>query len=154
MPKIESKKRKSVMETIVLLVLAGIIALFVYRFSVNGGSAKAAVGWDCSVACAGKSIDGGQTIAYSDVVFFPETGTLTFQNRNAFDIVVHLLSGGETETFSAMIPAGGCCSFMRAEDRSYRVGVSADVEAGTRINVVVYDGTNTETYILNHFDTK
>ena len=53
--------------------------------------------WDCSVSCAAESSADSYIITYSDAEIVSNTGTLSFQNRNDFDIVVHLLAAGETE---------------------------------------------------------
>ena len=84
---------------------------------------------------------------YSDVKVASKTGTLTIQNRNNFDIVVHLLSEGEQERVSDNIPVGGCHSFLGTTDKEYTVGVHADVNESTEIKVFVYDGEKTDPYI-------
>jgi len=75
-----------------------------------------------------------------------KTGTLTIQNRNDFEIVVHLLCEGEQEIVSGNIPAGSCYSFANVTDKEYTVGIHADVDAATNIKVIVYDGKDTEPY--------
>ena len=75
-----------------------------------------------------------------------KTGTLTIQNRNDFEIVVHLLCEGEQEIVSGNISAGGCYSFANVTDKEYTVGIHADVDAATNIKVIVYDGKDTEPY--------
>ena len=82
----------------------------------------------------------------SNVKVSSKTGTLTIQNRNDFEIVVHLLCEGEQEIVSGNISAGGCYSFANVTDKEYTVGIHADVDAATNIKVIVYDGKDTEPY--------
>jgi len=73
---------------------------------------------------------------------------LTIQNRNDFDIVVHLLCEGESEIVSDKIASGGCFSFYQiATDKEYTVGIHADVDLNTEVKVFVYDGEDTEPYV-------
>ncbi|MBE6949487.1 MAG: hypothetical protein E7456_06530 [Ruminococcaceae bacterium] len=104
--------------------------------------------WDCTVTCVEESESDSYIITYSDKEIVSNTGMLTLQNRNDFAIVVHLLSPGNKEiTFD--IEAGGVCVFHQAENETvYTVGVHADVEEGTEINLVVYDGEASEPYVL------
>ena len=78
--------------------------------------------------------------------FYPKTGVLTVQNRNDFDVIVHLLCEGKQELVSGSIPAGGCYSFLNVTDKEYTVGIHADVGENTDIKVFVYDGKDTESY--------
>ena len=71
---------------------------------------------------------------------------LTVQNRNDFDVIVHLLCEGKQELVSGSIPAGGCYSFLNVTDKEYTVGIHADVGENTDIKVFVYDGKDTEPY--------
>ena len=75
-----------------------------------------------------------------------KTGTLTIQNKNDFDIVVHLLCEGEQEVVSDNIPANSFYSFTNVTDKEYTVGIHADVGVAADIRVVVYDGKDTEPY--------
>lgn len=100
--------------------------------------------WDCSVECADSSEE--YVITYSEVKVTPKTGVLTIQNRNDFEIVVHLLCAGKEEMVSDPIPSGGSYSFLKATDSEYTVGVHADVDKKTEIMLFVYDGENTEPY--------
>ena len=106
----------------------------------------ASIQWDCSVSCTEKSTSAQYVITYSNVKVSSKTGTLTIQNRNDFEIVVHLLCEGEQEIVSGNISAGGCYSFANVTDKEYTVGIHADVDAATNIKVIVYDGKDTEPY--------
>ena len=46
--------------------------------------------WDCSVTCAETSETNNYVVTYSDKKVFSQTGILTFQNSNNFNIIVHL----------------------------------------------------------------
>lgn len=129
-----------------LLAIIGDIAFSTYRSSEAYRKAKASITWDCSVTCAEKSADDEYVITYSEVRVAPMTGMLTIQNRNDFDIVVHLLCESEQEIVSDNIPAGGCCSFMKVTNKEYTIGIHADVDENTDINVFVYDGKDKEPY--------
>jgi len=102
--------------------------------------------WDCTVSCAEQSDRENYVITYSDEEIVSSSGVLTFQNRNKFDVVAHLLSEGvEEEAFD--IPAGGVTAFYQAETgNKYAVGIHAEVEAGTEIKLMVYDGARSEVY--------
>ena len=71
---------------------------------------------------------------------------LTVQNRNDFNIIVHLLCEGKQELVSGGIPPGGCYSFVNVTDEEHTVGILADVGENTDIKVFVYDGKDTEPY--------
>lgn len=103
--------------------------------------------WDCTVTCTEKSKDDAYIITYSDEKIVSNSGMLTLQNRNDFAIVVHLLSAGNKE-ITLDIEAGGVCVFHQAEiETVYTVGIHADVDIGTEINLVVYDGEISEPYV-------
>ena len=69
-------------------------------------------------------------INYADSKVISKTGALTIQNRNDFDIVVHLLCEGEPEIVSDKISSGGCYSFLQvAADKEYTVGIHAAVDS-------------------------
>ena len=103
--------------------------------------------WDCSVTCMEASTSEKYVINYADSKVISKTGALTIQNRNDFDIVVHLQCEGEPEIVSDNISSGGCYSFLQAAtDKEYTVGIHAAVDVNTEIKVFVYDGKDTEPY--------
>ena len=71
------------------------------------------------MSCTEKSTSAQYVITYSNVKVSSKTGTLTIQNRNDFEIVVHLLCEGEQEIVSGNIPAGSCYSFANVTDKEY-----------------------------------
>ena len=99
-----------------------------------------------SEACAEESTPDSYVITYSDAKILSKTGVLTVQNRNDFDVIVHLLCEGKQELVSGSIPAGGCYSFLNVTDEEHTVGIHADVGENTDIKVFVYDGKDTESY--------
>ena len=100
--------------------------------------------WDCSVKCAKESGD-DYVITWSDQKVTTQTGTLTFQNRNKFDIVIHLQADGKEESFE--VYAGGCTvQFQLEKGMQYTVGCHANVAEDTEIRLVVYDGERSEHY--------
>ena len=106
--------------------------------------------WDCSVFCVQSSADDEYCITYSSEMPQSDSGVLTFQNRNAFAITIHLTNqkSGEEEVF--LIPAGGVTTRYQIERGvEYLIGVHADVPEGAEIRLMVYDGEETETYALN-----
>ncbi len=103
--------------------------------------------WDCSVKAAETSGEGHYVITYCPENIVSSTGTFTIQNRNGFDIVVHLLTEGEEERTSS-VKAGGAVSLHQIKkDADYQLGVHARVEEGTAVNVAAYDGQWAETYV-------
>ena len=95
------KKKATIVSVIIgILAVAAIIVFSAYRSSESYRKAKAAIQWDCSVTCTEESTSAKYVITYSDVKVLSKTGTLTIQNKNDFDIVVHLLCEGEQEVVS------------------------------------------------------
>ena len=141
------KKRITIIvSVIIVLAIIGALIFSAYRSSETYRKEKASIQWDCSVTCAEKSANDEYVITYSDVRVTSKTGTLTIQNRNDFDIVVHLLCEGEQEIVSDAIPSGGSYSFLKITDKEYTVGVHADVDEKTAIQVFIYDGKDTVPY--------
>ena len=86
------KKKATIVSVIIgILAVAAIIVFSAYRSSESYRKAKAAIQWDCSVTCTEESTSAKYVITYSDVKVLSKTGTLTIQNKNDFDILVHLL---------------------------------------------------------------
>ncbi|MFR0960556.1 MAG: hypothetical protein ACLSGB_00150 [Dorea sp.] len=101
---------------------------------------------------SGKSTPDSYVITYSDAKFLSNTGVLTVQNRNDFDITVHLFREGKQELVSDSIPAGGLLFFQNVTDKEYTVGIHAEVDENTDIKAFVYDGKDTGTiYKINGF---
>ena len=141
------KKKATIVSVIIgILAVAAIIVFSAYRSSESYRKAKASIQWDCSVTCTEESTSAKHVITYSDVKVLSKTGTLTIQNKNDFDIVVHLLCEGEQEVVSDNIPANSFYSFTNVTDKEYTVGIHADVGVAADIRVVVYDGKDTEPY--------
>ena len=82
--------------------------------------------WDCSVTCAETSETNNYVVTYSDKKVSSQTGILTFQNSNNFNIIVHLQIPDEEER-TAEIPAGGVSSLYQiSQNKACTVGVYAD----------------------------
>ena len=102
--------------------------------------------WNCSVTCAEDAADNTYVTTYSNERVISNTGVLSLQNQNDFDIVVHLLTNGQQER-TAEIPAGGVSILYELiEGAEYTVGTHADVPEGTEIFLMVYEGKNAEVY--------
>ena len=102
--------------------------------------------WDCTVHCAEESGENSYVITYSEEEILADMGCITFQNRNMFAITVHLIGKGK-EAFVSEIAPGGNVTFMQAnKEVTYTVGIHADVEEGTELNLMVYDGEWSEVY--------
>ena len=141
------KKATIVIVTICVLVVIIGITLSAFRSSEVYRKKKTSIMWDCSVTCMEASTSEKYVINYADSKVISKTGALTIQNRNDFDIVVHLLCEGEPEIVSDKISSGGCYSFLQvAADKEYTVGIHAAVDTKTEIKVFVYDGKDTEPY--------
>lgn len=122
------------------------VALLILSEHIGTMPAEETNQWDCSVSCAAESSADSYIITYSDAEIVSNTGTLSFQNRNDFDIVVHLLAAGETER-KIDIPAGGVSILHQVKsDLTYTVGCHADVAENTEIIVMAYDGERADTY--------
>ena len=93
-----------------ILAISTMIIFSTYKSSEAYRKAKAKTQWECSVVCAEKSTPDSYVITYSDVKILSNTGVLTVQNRNDFDITVHLLCAGKQELVSGTIRWGrGSC---------------------------------------------
>ncbi len=104
--------------------------------------------WDCTIHCAEESAENSYVITYSDQEIVTDIGCLTFQNRNNFSITVHLIGEGK-EAFVRELAPGGIVVFMQADQEvTYTVGIHADVEEGTEVSLMVYDGEWSEVYTL------
>ncbi|MDD6441896.1 MAG: hypothetical protein PUG71_07305 [bacterium] len=105
--------------------------------------------WDCSVTSAEVSDDDQYTIIYSDKQIISQTGVLSFQNRNNFDIVVHILSEESFSRSVELLPGSGVFMLQIEKNISYTIGLHAEVPEGTEILLMVYDGEKTEIYSLS-----
>ena len=72
-----------------ILAISTMIIFSTYKSSEAYRKAKAKTQWECSVVCAEKSTPDSYVITYSDAKILSNTGVLTVQNRNDFDITVH-----------------------------------------------------------------
>ena len=140
------KKMTIVLGIISIVAISTMIIFSTYKSSEAYRKAKAKTKWECSVVCAEKSTPDSYVITYSDAKILSNTGVLTVQNRNDFDITVHLLCEGKQELVSDSIPAGGCYSFQNVTDKEYMAGIHADVDKNTDMKVFIYDGKDTEPY--------
>ena len=102
--------------------------------------------WDCTVTCAQTSKSDSYIITYSDEKINASTGKLTIQNRNDFDIKVHLLTNREKEEVLEVGAGGITVQYQLDKEAEYTVGIHADVNEGTEIKVMVYDGEGAEPF--------
>ena len=96
--------------------------------------------WDCDVICEQESTPDSYIITYSNVEFGAETGILTIQNQNDFDIRVHLFTNRKNEKVIDIEPGGATVLHELNKEAEYSMGIHADVDEGTEIKVMVYDG--------------
>ncbi len=101
--------------------------------------------WDCTVISAEKS-DASYMVTYSDEKIISNTGILSCQNQNDFDIVIHLLTNNQEERTSKITAGGGLVLYEVSKGTEYTMGCHANVDAGTEIKLMVYDGEETEVY--------
>lgn len=134
-------------------IIVFIISVFVMSCLAGCGSKEPieyedeAKKWDCTVLCAEESED-TYVITYSNEKVISDTGILSVQNRNSFDIVVHLLADDQEERTSEIM-AGGCSVLYGiSKGTEYAVGCHANVKEGTEIKLMVYDGEETEPYSI------
>ena len=143
-PKGPANPRLATLGVFGIIVLS--VALLILSEHAGTTPAEEINQWNCSVSCAAESSADSYIITYSDVEIVSNTGTLSFQNRNDFDIVVHLLAAGETER-KIDIPAGGVSILHQVKSNlTYTVGCHADVAENTEIVVMAYDGERADTY--------
>ena len=95
--------------------------------------------WDCTVTCAEKSSDNAYVISYSEEEIVSTKGVLTLENRNDFDIIVHLFADGK-ERVEEMPANGVTVLYQISKDTVYTLGCHADVSEGIEIKLYVYDG--------------
>lgn len=102
--------------------------------------------WDCTVTCAQTSTPDSYIITYSDEIIVTSTGVLTIQNQNDFDIKVHLLADREKEEVLNVGAGGITVQYQLDKKAEYSLGIHADVEEGTEIKSMVYDGEEAEPF--------
>lgn len=95
--------------------------------------------WDCTVTCAEKSSDNAYVISYSEEEIVSTKGVLILENRNDFDIIVHLFADGK-ERVEEMPANGVTVLYQISKDTVYTLGCHADVSEGIEIKLYVYDG--------------
>ena len=133
------------MKRIFNLVLLSICVVLLCACSKNG-SEEVQSKWDCSVACAKESADDNYVITYSDEEIISNTGIISVQNRNDFDIVVHLFADGQEER-KIEISAGGVSVLHQIKkEQVYTIGCHAAVKENTEIKLMIYDGEKGEVY--------
>lgn len=130
------------MKRCVCLLLCILCAVALFGCSAKEEGAK----WDCTVECMEESTADSYVISYSDAEVVSSEGVLSFQNRNDFDIVVHLLSAGSEEQVIDVYAGGVAVQYQLEKETVYTVGCHADVEIGTEIALMVYDGERSEPY--------
>lgn len=124
--------------------LLTIITVFVFLFC---GCAKKTdsdlseqTKWDCTVLCAEKSKSNSYIITYSPEKVVCNTGKLSVQNDNDFDITVYLSTNDEDERVEKISANTTSVLSSVKEEAVYTVGVHADVEEDTKISCIIYDG--------------
>ena len=95
--------------------------------------------WDCTVICAETTEDNAYVITYSDETLLSTTGSLTFENKNDFGIVVYLyVDGNERAEF--LTANSRIVLYEMSTEAEYTVGLHAEVTEGTEIKLLVHDG--------------
>ena len=102
--------------------------------------------WEITVPCAEESQQDSYVISYGGVTVASETGILTLQNRNDFEITVHLSCNGQEEQVFDIQPGGVTVFHQAVKGEAYTVGIHAEVKEGTEIKLMVYDGERAEVY--------
>lgn len=99
--------------------------------------------WDCSVVV---TVEDPTCVVFANERLETSSGSLSFQNRNAFPVRLYLYRDGfgELVTESEMQP-GGVFAFLRIEEGvAYTVGFHADRPEGTPITIMAYDGNHNQ----------
>ena len=115
-----------------------LLLLYVYSWSKQK-SVPVENKWDCTVTCVEESSDNTYVITYSDEKIISNTGILTIDNKNDFDISVHLIVDG-VERVEEISAYGVTILYQIVRDTEYKLGCHADVPEGTEIKLMVYDG--------------
>ena len=102
--------------------------------------------WEITVPCVEESGQGSYVITYNGTTVCSETGILTLQNRNDFEITVHLSCNGQEEQVFDIQPGGVTVFHQAVKGEAYTVGIHAEVKEGTEIKLMVYDGERAEVY--------
>ena len=140
------KEPERLEQTEYMLVIRAVFEEKGSRLDVDDSLQGAEDKWDCTVHCAEESGENAYVITYSEEEILVDTGCITFQNRNLFAITIHLIGKGK-EAFVSEIAPGENVVFMQADKEvTYTVGIHADVEEGTELNLMVYDGEWSEVY--------
>ncbi len=121
------------------------IMLLLLAVCICACAKKEAQRWDISLAVAENSSEDLYVTTWNTTEnIVSETGCFSIQNRNLFDITVHLMTEGEEELVLE-IPAGGCSiQYQIKKAVPYQLGIHADKEEGTPLEIMVYDGNNTD----------
>lgn len=95
--------------------------------------------WEYTITCAEESAENAYVISYIDDKIISNTGILTFENKNDFDVIVHLTADGKER--AEKMEAGGILTlYQLVRDTEYTLGFHADVSEGTEIIVLIFDG--------------
>lgn len=129
-----------------VFIFSIIILVFLFNGCSKNTDLEKESKWDCSVACAEESKDNSYIITYSSEKVVCNTGALSIQNRNDFDIIVHISTSNEEERVEKITAGSTVILYQIKEDVDYTVGVYADVEENTEIKCMIYDGEWSEPY--------
>ena len=102
--------------------------------------------WEISVPCVADPAPDAYVISYGGRTVSSETGILTLQNRNDFEITVHLSCNGQEEQIFEIQPGGVSVFHQAVKQEEYTVGIHAEVKEGSEIKLMVYDGERAEVY--------
>ena len=102
--------------------------------------------WEISVPCAEESQQDSYVISYGGRTVSSDTGILTLQNRNDFEITVHLSCNGQEEQIFEIQPGGVSVFHQAVKQEEYTVGIHAEVKEGSEIKLMVFDGERAEVY--------
>lgn len=95
--------------------------------------------WDCTIISPEETSENSYVISYTNEKIVSTTGTLTLENRNNFDIVVHLVANGKERVEE--IGVGEVTILHQiGKDSEYTLGCHAEVPEGTEMKLFVYDG--------------
>ena len=98
--------------------------------------------WDMSLNVAAESSPDSYVITYCDEKITCGTGLLTIENKNNFDIAVHLSHGGSNEIVMNVAPNTSTAFAIDTDTAEYTVGIHADVAEDTVVNLVIYENTH------------
>ena len=95
--------------------------------------------WEFSIPCAQESDADNYVITYGEEEIVSDSGEFLFENRNGFDIAIHISADGCAEQIVEMAANGTAVVDNVEKGVGYTVGCHVMVEEGTEMKFIVRD---------------